>query len=242
MESGNSIALKFSKAHKNIPSPFIGQKPIWDMHKLSSNDSKDDHRKCPAIQRRNELGITLSMPYSVEIFRDGDIQISNLKSANDKRIFKFNKFDSDCVGVTKDLFQSMHRTLIDIPLEGEGKAMKMFMVGDDTLNSWIIDSGIIIESKIPENYQYLIAPLPYRSYPNNISIGQGIAFRTEEPGRVRHLKIPIDFEFPTTPNQARAVNSIKVSRGEPMVQWILIDAPSIKLIELATQMTLKVNF
>ena len=106
------------------------------------------------------------------------------------------------------------------------------------LNSWIIDSGIIIQSKIPENYQYLITPIPYMSYSKNITIGQGIAFRHEEPGPVRHLKITIDFEF----EQSNTESSIVISRGKPIVQWILIDTPIVNLVEANTDLSLIVNF
>ena len=239
MTPEQALILQFTRAHRDIPMPQVGHVPAWRKRNPTLCNLNDDHRKCPAVQYRNRVGITVFMPYTLKIFRGGVLEVSNLAGVDDQRVFRFDKFDIDCKGVSREPFNDFSSTRIDIPVKCEEYPLKIFMIGDQRLDSWIVDSGIIIESAIPRNYRYLITPVPYFVYPSNITIGQGITVRSGEPGPIRHLKIPIDLE---RPEEHLDDTPVVLKRNTPMAQWLLVRVPEVSLEEVTTRKSFVIKF
>src|SRR2546426_12637862 len=103
------LELTYSLYDPWIPRPQIGFRGDWAKRHSHISDILADHRSCPAISRREGLGITLFMPHTARFFRDGSVEITDVNGPNDNRLFKFAPIQGRAKVLGK------HKPFVDFP-------------------------------------------------------------------------------------------------------------------------------
>ncbi|MGH8542330.1 MAG: class I SAM-dependent methyltransferase [Gammaproteobacteria bacterium] len=221
-----TLEVTYSLYNRWTPEPEVGWRVDWRERHGHIEDLRADHRHCPAVGRRETLGITLFMPYSLRLYRDGTIEVRYLWGPEDGRPLRYTPHQgkSKIVRRRGGGFADFPACLIPLPAPLERQMhLGLFLLGDVRLNTWIIDSGVFLRG-VPPDYTALITPLPNEDYPPTYSISQGAA---ESLARfMGHLKIPVDFHFDALP---QTDDFIEVPRGTPMIQWTIVKLPEVRL-------------
>ena len=212
--------------HPNIPPATIGSRGNWAERHADIPNLLADHRSCPSVGRREDIGITVYMPYTASFARDGSVHLTHVRGPQDTTVVSYEPRQgrSFIVGKKSRRFVEFPACLMHAPAPlGRQARLGLFLLGDLRLNTWIIDSGVVVHS-VPEGYTALITPLPNHDYPPTYSISQGMA---ESFARfMGHLKIPVDLHFD---NLAADEERIVLRRGTPMIQWIVAKVPRVRL-------------
>lgn len=225
-ESSGDLELSFVRVHPEIPAPKVGYQPDWDKAHAHFSNVKMDHRACPAINIREQLGVTLYMPYTFRLFRDGRLEVDtwweeggpSVFSATPKEGLKFD--DQDGKDVEGKLvgrrFPLPRSPLLRVPIG-------IFTLGDMRLQAWIFDSGIKLNG-VPSDCVMLITPPPNHQYPPGYKVGQAVA--SARLAQENHLNLPIDFDLrQLSPEQ----EFVQIERGTPVCQYVPVRIPRISL-------------
>lgn len=214
--------LFYQLAHPQVPAPQIGYTPDWDALHRGIPDIIAYHRACPGIQVREDIGITLSVPYNIRFFRNGRIEIDSYWEAAGPRVFQVRPIQSS-VPVT-GVDQSFPGFIVELPPDPALKfSLHLFMLGDIRVNAWILQSGVELRG-LTNEYTLMILPLPYHVYPPGVSVGQALAFTLQ--GIRGQLKIPIDLDFSQLPAEQEFIS---LEKGQPVVQYLPVKIPQILL-------------
>jgi hypothetical protein len=222
--SSDSLELSYSRVHPDIPSPRMGHTESWDKVHAHIPHVKGDHRACPAINVREQLGITLHMPYTVRLFREGRMEVDTYWQEGGPSVYSATPKQM-LYGTGKEGREGQFvGSAIVLPGESQlSNPLVMFTLGDIRVHAWIFDSGVHLHG-LPLEYTLLITPLPNHTYPPGYNVGQALA----SPTRVRdfNLKIPIDFDLRELPPEQEFV---QIDRGTPLVQYLPVRLPKVSL-------------
>lgn len=215
--------LKFLLAHPEIPEPEIGFTPDWAAMHADLTELIADHRHCPALNVREQVGITLKMPYTCRFFRDRRVEIETYWEEAGPRVYAF-KPTQEMVEINpsaQEKFPGFHKVLPESP--SLLFPLNIFILGDVRINAWIVQAGVILTG-LPLDYTVVILPVPYFSYPKGVSVGQALIHSL--PNITGKAKIPIDLDFKELPEDQEF---IEIPKGMPMAQYLPIHMPEIVL-------------
>ena len=224
---GTSLDIVVTRCHEWIPVPSVGYQPDWDLVHGGVSDLSHDHRHCPAIQNRLGVGITLGMPYTARFHRNGSVDVTHLRGLEDDTVYHLDPRKTECGTIEREVVEGFDTTRLTLPGPDGGVRLRIFLIGDLRANAWILDGGVRVVSSVAAPVQYLLTPLPYHRYPQGCSVNQGLTSLSQsKPRQVTHLKIPIDLDFAQLkPGE----ESIEVSYRTPMVQWLPVVVPRVRL-------------
>jgi hypothetical protein len=218
------LEVSFSRVHPEIPAPQIGHNENWDKVHAHFSQMKGDHRICPAINVREELGITLCMPYTFRLFRDGRMEVDTWWEEGGPTVFsvmpKQQVFQLD----DKEDAGRFVGARVALPNSSSLRSpLGIFTLGDIRLNAWIFDSGVSL-SGLPDDVTLMISPLPNHQYPPGYRVGQALASPTR--AQLGNLNIPIDFDPRRLPPEQEFV---QIERGTPVLQYLPLRIPRVSL-------------
>jgi hypothetical protein len=219
------LELSYSLSHPGIPAPRIGHGNDWDRHHAHIPGVKLDHRTCPAIIGREQIGITLFMPYTVRFHRDGRLEMEAPWTQGGPSVHSW-KPEQALVEIGDDGAHAFPGDEIVLPFTPEAP-MKVFSLGDIRVGTWVLDSGVAMRG-LPSEYTLFILPLPNHVYPATYGVSQGLGNPRMAQGM--NLRIPIDFYLSQLPPDEEA---IVIPYGTPMCQYLPIQLPVVTLRESA---------
>ncbi len=215
------IQLSYSLAHPEIPAPTLGFRPDWASLHAHIPNLGMDHSSCPGIQAREQIGITLFMPYTIRFFREGKIEIDAFWDKSDKKPFLIQPIQSTVpIAQGQEEFPGF---ITQLPSKNLNWPLHIFMLGDLRAQAWIIQSGVKINEN-SQDYTLLMLNLPNHPYGPGYSVGQSMVHSF--PNIAGQLKICVDIDFRNLPKKTEAVEIIK---GTPMIQYIPMKIPRVLL-------------
>ncbi|MDL1873408.1 hypothetical protein FBR05_14605 [Deltaproteobacteria bacterium PRO3] len=222
----NTIAqfdLTYTLVHPDFPCPKIGFRPDWESMHAGIPNLLLDHSACPGIQARERIGITLFMPYTCRFFRDGRVEVDTYWEEGGSGKFTFIPTQEMVqIRPTGERFPGY---IAELPQSSSLKfPLHMFVLGDLRVGAWIIQAGVFMTG-LPENYTLLMLPLPNYRYPPGFSVGQAMALSLSNISG--QMKIPVDIDFSAISAEQDA---IVIPRGQPMVHYIPVKLPEIRLV------------
>ncbi|MDX1386680.1 MAG: hypothetical protein R3257_03750 [bacterium] len=203
----------------------MGHAHDWESTHQNISNLIADHRHCPSIITREQVGITLFMPYTARFYRNRKVEVETYWEESGPRVVTIEP-RQESVKInprSKEAFPGFHATL---PSSSEMLfPLHIFILGDIRVNAWIIQSGVQMMG-LPDNYSLAILPINYEIYPSGLQVCQSLVYSLDNINGL--LKIPLDLDFSRLPP---GQNCIEIPKGVPMVQYLPMILPEISLEE-----------
>jgi hypothetical protein len=216
-----ALELVYSRAHPGIPAPQVGYAENWSRHHASLPDMKTDHRVCPAIIGRERIGITLSMPFTFRVYRDGRLEAEAPWMEGDSKVHTWRP-EQATIKIGPEQVNTFPGYDIELPFPTR-PTLQVFALGDIRVCTWTIDSGVVV-SGLPSDYTLFIMPLPNHVYPPTYSVSQAVANPRLAQGTA--MRLPIDFHLSRLPPGEEA---IVIPYKTPVCQYIPLKVPVVNL-------------
>ncbi|TWG24957.1 hypothetical protein [Geobacillus sp. C56-T2] len=236
-----NLEVKYTLYHDHIPQPTIGYKAKWSEINKDVPNILADERSCPAMMRREEIGITIRMPYTATFYRDGSIEIKEFYGKEDNTTYRYHPRQGKGIVLNRSSneeksFAEFPACLMTLPQPIDSQAsLGLFVLGDIRLNTWIIDSGVFLLD-VPKDYALIITPVAHKKDIPGVVLHQGVS--ESVPRIMGSLKIPVKIDFSQIPDNQ---DSVTIPRGEPLLSWILVKLPKVSISEIKVKQDININ-